>query len=259
MGMRNVMLLVVCMAFCLPGIGCDSDSGGDSTKTAEKKNAKSSPVSAKPAPPASAPPAPAALADSGSSALPTGHPAIGETGSATAPVRVQRPAVAGANIVGSTLKLTGIDLTIPDGWFPEPAEPGPMAAKAVFKLGGVEGDEVGCSVRVTYFPGMKGMDRQNIDRWISQVRQPDGSTSTRDHAKVTTKETGNVRLTTVDVTGSVNTSMDGQGAGKPNYRLMAAIIDHPKGPHFVKASGNADSMKKWESSVRAFIESAKAN
>jgi len=259
MDMRCLTLFVACIAILLPCTACDSDSGESSTPTAADKTTRSSPASAKPAPPASAKPAPPATAESGSNAMPTGHPPMGATGSAAVPEHGRKPALAGARIEGSTLKLTGIDLTIPDGWFPEPATPGPMAPKAVFKLAGVEGDAVGCSVRITHFPGMKGMDRQNVDRWISQVRQPDGSPSTRDHAKVTTKENGNVRLTIVDITGSVNTSMDGQGGGKPNHRQIAAIVDHPKGPHFVKASGSADSMKKWESSIHTFIESAKAN
>jgi hypothetical protein len=220
-------------AACLVLQGCDAQ-GETATPTVSKEKEPKPAAVAKPAPPAKIDPK-----RSGSSTLPAGA----------------APAV-GSNIVGSTLKLTGVQMTIPKGWMPEAAAPGPMAPKAVFRLGGVADDPTGCSVRVTYFPGMKGMDRQNIDRWISQVRQPDGTASTREHAQISSIENGNVRVTLVDITGSVNTSMDGQGGGKPDFRLVAAIVDHPKGPHFIKASGKTESMAKWNASIRAFIESA---
>ena len=159
----------------------------------------------------------------------------------------------------SKLALTGLTMSIPAGWIQETAKPGPMAPKAVFKLPGVEGDPTGGSVRITHFPGMKGMDKQNIDRWISQVRQPNGQPSTRENGKLTVTDQGAVRLTVVDITGSVNTSMGAQTEGKPNHRLIAAIVDHPKGPHFVKASGGVECMKKWEASILAFLASAQVN
>ena len=66
-------------------------------------------------------------------------------------------------------------------------------------------------------------------------------------------------MTVVDINGSINTSMGTQTEGKPNHRLIAAIVDHPKGPHFVKASGGVESMKKWEASILAFLASAQVN
>lgn len=160
---------------------------------------------------------------------------------------------------GSKLALTGLTMSIPAGWIQDTVKPGPMAAKAVFKLSGVEGDPTGGFVRITHFPGMKGMDKQNIDRWISQVRRPNGQPSTRENGKLTVTDQGAVRLTVVDITGSVNTSMGAQTEGQPNHRLIAAIVDHPQGPHFVKASGGVACMKKWEASILAFLASAQVN
>lgn len=160
---------------------------------------------------------------------------------------------------GSKLTLTGLTMSIPAGWVQEAEKPGPMAPKAVFKLSGVEGDPTAGEVRITHFPGMKGMDRQNIDRWISQVGQPSGQPSTRENAKLTVTDHGAVHLTVVDITGSVNSSMDAQTEAKPNHRLIAAIVDHPKGPHFVKASGSVACIDKWEASILAFFKSAQVN
>ena len=160
---------------------------------------------------------------------------------------------------GAKLELTGLTMSVPVGWIQETAKPGPMSPKAVFKLPGVEGDPTGGFVRITHFPGMKGKDKLNIDRWISQVRQPNGQPSTRENGKLTVTDQGAVRLTVVDISGLVNTSMGAQTEGKPNHRLIAAIVDHPKGPHFVKASGGVACMKKWEASILAFLESARVN
>lgn len=158
---------------------------------------------------------------------------------------------------GEVLVLTGLTMKIPEGWVREPVKPGPMAAKAAFQLPTEGGDAIGCAVRITHFPGMKGMDDLNVNRWLAQVRQPDGSPSTPDNAKVTVTGLGLVRLTVVDVTGTVNLSQTGSGTGAPDHRLIAAVVDHPLGPHFVKVSGGAEAMARWEQAVHAFLTSAK--
>ncbi len=157
---------------------------------------------------------------------------------------------------GNTLDLTGLTMTIPEGWTRLAIKPGPFSAKAAFQLLGGAGDDAGCSVRVTHSPGMKGKNDLNIQRWLSQVKQADGSTSTRDNAEVSTVARDDVTMTLLDVTGVVNTSMDGTGAGQTDFRLIAAILDHPNGPHFIKISGDSVSMAKWADSISTFLKSA---
>ena len=228
-----IAVVSVCTVLLLAGCG----EGVEAGKSAGGQDAQpSKPAAESPKPP------------------PSGGATSGSPSKSKAPTTNQ--ATKGAD---SKLVLTGLTMSIPAGWIRETAKPGPMAPKAVFKLSGVEGDPTGGTVRITHFPGMKGMDKQNIDRWISQVRQPNGQPSTRENGKVTVKDQGAVHLTIVDITGSVNTSMGAQTEGKPNQRLIAAIVDHPKGPHFVKASGGVECMKKWEASILAFLESAQVN
>lgn len=179
--------------------------------------------------------------------LPSGHPPI--PSDPTAQQLIPPPS-------GNTLDLTGLTMTIPDGWTRLAVKPGAFSAKAAFQLPGGAGDDAGCRVRVTHYPGMKGKNDLNIQRWLSQVKQADGSASTRDNAKVSTVARDDVTMTLLDVTGVVNTSMDGTGAGQTDYRLIAAILDHPDGPHFIKASGDSKSMAKWAESISAFLESA---
>lgn len=189
------------------------------------------------APPAKAPAKPASPhAAAERNALPPSHPPIGD------------PAP------GS---LTGIAFDVPEDWVVEPASPSEMGPKAIYRLAKVESDEEDASVRITYFPGMKGKDDLNIERWVAQVRRPDGTTSTKEDAEIVVEQIGDVRLTIVDITGSVVTGMGVTGPTEPNQRLIAAIVDHPEGPHYVKATGGIATMEKWAPSVYAFLKSAK--
>lgn len=194
----------------------------------------------------SAPTASSKPAEAKKNATPSGKP------STFAPPPVDAPASE-----SSTLSLEGLTMTVPDGWVAMPATGGAMGPKAVFSITSVKFPEVQCTVRITYFPGMKGMDDANIDRWLAQVRSADGSPSTRDDAKITRSELGNVRLTMVDVTGAVSQSMTGHGANKSGQRLIATIVDHPSGPHFVKVSGPADAMADAVEGIETFLKSAK--
>ena len=193
-------------------------------------------------------------------ASPTIQPAKGPTaehGSASQPepVRSAEPRLAPPTEV--KLALEGLIMTVPTGWkLSAPAKPGAMAPKVIYALPKADGDDVDGTVRVTHFPNMKGMNEANIDRWVGQVRRPDGTPSTREQADVTTVEVGSVSLTIVDVGGTINALMGHAGGGEAGQRMIVAIIDHPRGPHFVKALGNSVTIEKWHDSIRAFLKSA---
>ncbi len=154
----------------------------------------------------------------------------------------------------AVLLLTGLTMTVPTGWVRDPVEPRPMAPKAAFRIRDTGGNLEDCIVRVSHYPAMKGKDELNIRRWIGQVTRPDGSRATRDDATVTVTESGGVRLTVVDVTGGVRLTMRSEPT--PSQRLLAAIVDHPQGPHFVRVSGDVQSMEQARPAIDAFLGSA---
>ena len=158
---------------------------------------------------------------------------------------------------GEKLQLTGLTMSVPEGWVSQALPPGPMAPKRVYNLPKADGDNEDGMVRITHFPGMKGMDEANIDRWLAQVRQADGTPSTRDDTDIKVIEAGNVRLTLVDVSGAVKATM--RATPRPKSRMIAAIVDHPQGPHFVVATGSTRTIQKWEGAIRDFLDSATAN
>jgi len=46
-------------------------------------------------------------------------------------------------------------------------------------------------------------------------------------------------------------------SSKPNQKMIAAIVNHPKGPHYVVSTGPTASMEKWAAQIDAFLKSAK--
>ena len=174
---------------------------------------------------------------------------------ATKPTEAAKPQAAPTK--GTPLKLTGLTLTVPEGWTEEKVEPTPMGPKAIFKIPKTDASGEDGVVRITHFPNMKGKDKDemNIDRWIGQVAKADGQPCTRSDAKITTTEAGPVRITMVDLSGTVKLTM--RDTAKPNQRMIAAILDHPQGPHFVVSAGPAASMEKWAAQIDAFLKSAK--
>jgi hypothetical protein len=220
--------------------------------------AKPAPEPTKPAQPAATPTEPAPKPAKPTPVKPTPAPTAapekkGET-AAPAPAGTQ----AKATSTGAQLVLTGLTMTAPQDWVAEPAKPG-SSTIAVYRLPKAEADTGGCFVRITHFPNMKGMDEMNINRWLTQLKRPDGQPLTREDAKIEVQEMGPVRLTTVDLTGTVLGAKDGKGGRSPDYRMIAAIVDHPEGPHFVKATGGIASMKQAEGAILAFLKSAKVN
>lgn len=252
---RHMVALALSVAVLAVFSACDRQ---DTVSEPAKPAPEPTKPAAKPAQPAATPtepaPKPAKPTPAKSTPVPTTAPE--KKGETAAPAPAGTPAK--ATSTGAQLVLTGLTMTAPEGWVAEPAKPG-SSTIAVYRLPKAEVDTGGCFVRITHFPKMKGMDEMNINRWLSQLKRPDGQPSTREDAKIKVQEMGPVRLTTVDLTGTVMRAKDGKGGASPDYRMIAAIVDHPEGPHFVKATGGIASMKQAEGAILAFLKSAKVN
>jgi hypothetical protein len=197
------------------------------------------------------------LAPGQSNELPPGHPPIGGGMGGTGGARegMPKPEAGDVEIDKAAEGSAGLKLTAPEGWQamapPAPSNSGFQVAGplAVFKLEKVDGDKEDAVVRLTHFPGMKNIPvEMQLDRWFDQVRQPDGS-STKDKAKVDTWEKDGVKISVADMSG---TMMPESGT----VRMIAAIIEHPNGPHFVKATGPVDTIEHWRESIMTYLRSS---
>ena len=146
--------------------------------------------------------------------------------------------------------------TAPEGWVKE--QPSSTMRVAQYKLPKAEGDSEDAALVVYFFGATQGGAVQaNIDRWISQIQQPDGSSS-KDKAKAETTTINGLKVTTVDVAGTYTAEMapgTGNQRNDANYRLRAAVIETPKGNYFLKLVGPAKTMGRWEQSVTDFVKS----
>jgi len=95
----------------------------------------------------------------------------------------------------------------------------------------------------------------NLDRWYGQFQQPDGG-STRDRAKVTKSEAGELAITRVDVEGTYTAPVRPGAAerhNEPDYRMFAAVVEGPSGPWFIRFLGPAKEVSAGETSFDAFL------
>ena len=144
----------------------------------------------------------------------------------------------------------------PDGWVTE--KPTSTMRVAQYKLPKVEGDPEDASLVLYYFGASQGGAVQaNIDRWIGQIEQPDGSSS-KDKAKTESMTVNGLKVTTVDVSGTFTAEMtpgSGDRRNNADYRLRAAVIETPKGNYFAKLTGPSKTVARWDSAFAEYLKS----
>jgi hypothetical protein len=145
---------------------------------------------------------------------------------------------------------------VPAGWVSK--TPSSSMRLAEFTLPKATSDAEDATVTVYYFGSTGGSVQANIDRWIGQLSQPDGRAS-KDVARTNTLEAkSGLRVTLLDVSGTYVAEVtpgSTERFNKPGFRQLAAVVDTPNGPHFVKVVGPAATVAKWEATVMSFLKS----
>jgi hypothetical protein len=128
---------------------------------------------------------------------------------------------------------------------------------AEFVIPHAQGDAEDGELIVYYFGTGAGTIDANIDRWIGQIQQPDG-TATNAKAKRTTQTVNGLRLTMVDAEGTYVAEMRPGSTdryNKPGFRLRAAVVETPRGPYYVKMTGPAKTIGAADAAFTAFVGS----
>lgn len=142
---------------------------------------------------------------------------------------------------------------------PMQGQPGPMAAPANTSLqyqipemwvraqpsspmrldqAVIPGDAGDGELAIFFFgPGGGGSVEANLQRWVDQM-------STTGEPTRETFETNGLKVTWIDVSGTINPSSMGMGPSEPvpNSRMLAAVVEGEGGPWFFKATGPAPTM-----------------
>jgi hypothetical protein len=175
-------------------------------------------------------------------------PACGGKGATQ--VSTQSNAAQSANVAGE------LRYKAPDGWVKEQTTSKMRVAQ--YTLPKTEGDPADASLVIYYFGSTQGGAVQaNIDRWVNQMQQPDGSAS-KDKAKTETSTVNGLKVTSVDVSGTYTAEMapgSGSAHNDANYRMRAAVIETPTGNDFLKLVGPTKTMGHWDQSVTDFVKS----
>jgi hypothetical protein len=145
---------------------------------------------------------------------------------------------------------------VPEGWIVE--RPTSDMRFAQYKLPKAGGDSEDALLIVYYFgKGQGGPAQANIDRWIGQMQQPDGSSS-KEKAKTESLTVNGLAVKTVDVLGNYSGGMSPDSAPaekKSIYRLRAAVIEAPNGNYYVKLTGPEKTVAHWDQGYMDYIKS----
>ncbi len=173
-----------------------------------------------------------------------------------APILLVAFVVAGAVVACAqeTQKPASLRYKVPAGWVEEERTSSMRVAQ--YKLPRTNGDTEDGSLVLYYFgKGQGGSTAANIERWASQMQQPDGS-----KAKLTEENfTANgLKITAADAGGTyVAETAPGSGTllNKPGYRLRAAVIETPNGSYFVKLVGPEKTIAHWNEAFVSYLKS----
>lgn len=153
----------------------------------------------------------------------------------------------------------GLAFDMPRGWVP--SMPSSSMRVAEFALPAAPDDAEDASLVVYFFPGGGGSVDANMDRWIGQMAQPDGSSSKATAKTSTMTSAAGLKLSLVDVSGTYVAEVTPGSAerfNKPGFRLRAAVVETPDGPYYVKLVGPQATVARWDESYLAFLRSMRA-
>jgi len=145
--------------------------------------------------------------------------------------------------------------TAPAGWQTRPPASGMRIAEYVIPR--APGDAEDAELIVYYFGTGAGTIDANIDRWIGQIQQPDGS-ATKDKARRTTQSVNGLKVTLVDAEGTYVAEVrpgSTERHNKPGFRLRAAVVETPRGPYYLKMTGPAKTIGAADAGFTAFVGS----
>ena len=103
------------------------------------------------------------------------------------------------------------------------------------------GSDPSAELLVFYFGDERsGSIDSNVQRWLAQIEQPDGS-DTAHKAKRGELQVSGLRVSTLEVSGIYTGPMvlpnAAPGAARPESLLLGAIVSGPRGPVFFKLTG----------------------
>ena len=159
-------------------------------------------------------------------------------------------------LFNTAFQKSSLKFTVPPGWIEEERTSAMRVAQ--YRLTHAEGDTENGSIVLYYFgPGQGGSAAANVERWVGQMKQADGGSS-KAVSKEDHFEVNGLKVTTINVAGTYAAeTAPGSGSfeNKPGYRLLAAVVETPNGPYFLKLVGPEKTVARWNESFLSFLKS----
>lgn len=155
-------------------------------------------------------------------------------------------------LLNTAFQKSSLKFTVPAGWVEEERTSSMRVAQ--YRLPKAAPDTEDASLVLYYFgQGQGGSATANVERWVSQMKQAEGSSPKQEGWEV-----NGLKVTTVDVSGTyVAETAPGSGTfhNKPGYRLRAAVVETPSGSYYVKLVGPEKTVTQWNESFLSYIKS----
>jgi len=147
--------------------------------------------------------------------------------------------LASAALAGETTRTetVGLRFAVPAAWTRVPAS-------------------YGEAILFFFGAGKGGGAAENLERWYGQFTPGDGRPA-RDAAVTTQRTVHALHVTSVDLAGAYRATPP--GASKPGFRLLAAVIEGPGGPWFLKVFGPAATVAAAKDGFEAVLASLEAH
>lgn len=177
-------------------------------------------------------------------------PETSSTDAAAAPAVGALPSQATSAPAPATRQVQGpgIWIALPDTWEEQQPESNMRLAQAAIPGPGGPGQ-----LAVFYFgEGGGGGVEANLQRWIGMMEVKPGTKARRE-----TFESNGLRITWLDVAGTLLPSQMGMGPTEPtpNMRMLAAVVEGPRGPWFFRANGPDATMADQRDEFLAMLKS----
>ena len=124
--------------------------------------------------------------------------------------------------------------------------------KASYRIKAATGDPEDAEAAVYYFgPSSGGTTEANIQRWTSQF--PDVPA---DNVKRVERQANGMKQTVIDVLGTYDSSSMTikESSKKPNFRMLAAVVETPAGSYFFKLTGPQKTVEAARSAYFAMLD-----
>jgi hypothetical protein len=155
-------------------------------------------------------------------------------------------------------EAAGLRFALPRTWTRVPTMAETRAAQ--YRIPAAPGDSAETEFAVFFHgKGKGGGAAENLERWYSRFAPRDGRPS-RDVAIVTTRSTGDLRVTAIDLSGTwIGSAAQPTGAGISGYRLLGAVVEGEGGPWILEILGPAATVDRAKPDFDLLLSSLEAH